>query len=336
VIATQQRMLTDLVGSHLPPDTRVALVDFPHHNNCGDNAIWLGERALLDRLAVEVVYVAPRYSYDPALLRRRLGRRGKVLLHGGGNLGTVWPESQGFRETLVAEFQDLPIIQLPQTIHFSDPDALVRARRAFKRHPDLWILCRDEKSLGVAADDLAVQGALCPDPAFALGVRKRRREPIADILWLERTDVERAGRETWMGHAERVLVTDWLAGNPYDAWAERRARVTVQVRIASNALYKRARLIRQRVPPPPVLLDWLARRRLERGFDVLEAGKVVVTDRLHGHILSMLDGIPHVVLDNRYGKNRAYLEAFTLRSDLTHFAKSAREAVEIARGLVNH
>ncbi|WP_276524270.1 polysaccharide pyruvyl transferase family protein, partial [Enterobacter hormaechei] len=45
-----------------------------------------------------------------------------------------------------------------------------------------------------------------------------------------------------------------------------------------------------------------ARRRVERGLRLLSRGERIVTDRLHGHILSLLLGIPHVVLDNDYGK----------------------------------
>ncbi|MFT4085249.1 MAG: polysaccharide pyruvyl transferase family protein, partial [Nocardioides sp.] len=48
------------------------------------------------------------------------------------------------------------------------------------------------------------------------------------------------------------------------------------------------------------------------GATTLFAGaRLVVTDRLHAHVLAGLMGIPHVVLDNSYGKIGAVYRATT-------------------------
>jgi pyruvyl transferase EpsO len=67
----------------------------------------------------------------------------------------------------------------------------------------------------------------------------------------------------------------------------------------------------------------------------LSAGRVVVTDRLHGHILSLLLGIPHVVLDNSYGKLHQFVAAWTESSPLVHTAQTPDEAANIATTLLN-
>jgi pyruvyl transferase EpsO len=46
----------EVLSELLTSDAPCALVDFPHHANVGDSAIWLGERALLRRIGVPVVY----------------------------------------------------------------------------------------------------------------------------------------------------------------------------------------------------------------------------------------------------------------------------------------
>ena len=38
---------------------------------------------------------------------------------------------------------------------------------------------------------------------------------------------------------------------------------------------------------------------------------MVITERLHGHILCLLGGIPNVLIDNSYGKNAAFYSAWT-------------------------
>ena len=63
-----------------------------------------------------------------------------------------------------------------------------------------------------------------------------------------------------------------------------------------------------------------------RGLGLLSGGERIVTDRLHGHILALLLGIPHIVLDNDYGKLAAYIRVWTQASPLVTAAASAREA----------
>jgi pyruvyl transferase EpsO len=68
-----------------------------------------------------------------------------------------------------------------------------------------------------------------------------------------------------------------------------------------------------------------------RGLRLLSAGHVVVTERLHGHVLCLLAGIPHVVLDNSYGKVRAFVEAWTAGHPLVRWADDSVSAAGAAR-----
>ncbi len=78
----------------------------------------------------------------------------------------------------------------------------------------------------------------------------------------------------------------------------------------------------------------MAQAWTHRGCDILSRGRVVVTDRLHGHLLALLMDIPHVVLDNSYGKLRTMYETWTHTSVNAHWAEHPEQALEIARGLV--
>jgi pyruvyl transferase EpsO len=81
--------------------------------------------------------------------------------------------------------------------------------------------------------------------------------------------------------------------------------------------------------------DWQARRRVRAGCHLLASGRVVVADRLHAHILCLLLGIPHVVLDNNYGKLRRFCETWdTLSSPLVRWAESPAEALAAARAFL--
>src|SRR5262245_19519516 len=85
--------LASVLGPLVPAGARCVLVDLPAHGNVGDGAIWLGERAYLRRIGASVVHACDAASYSRAELRRHVGD-GVVLLHGGGNLGDLWPLHQ--------------------------------------------------------------------------------------------------------------------------------------------------------------------------------------------------------------------------------------------------
>jgi exopolysaccharide biosynthesis predicted pyruvyltransferase EpsI len=66
---------------------------------------------------------------------------------------------------------------------------------------------------------------------------------------------------------------------------------------------------------------------------MLSAGAVVVTDRLHGHILCTLAEIPHVVVPDRHGKIRNYWDTWTHAVPFARWAPDASTALEIADAL---
>lgn len=76
--------------------------------------------------------------------------------------------------------------------------------------------------------------------------------------------------------------------------------------------------------------DHTAAKRLRRGCATLSEGRVVITDRLHAHILSLLLGIPNVILDNSYGKVRDFHQTWTSGSDLVTLAADPAQAMSLA------
>ena len=79
--------------------------------------------------------------------------------------------------------------------------------------------------------------------------------------------------------------------------------------------------------------DRYAAWNVKRGTEMLSRGRVVITDRLHGHILCVLMSIPHVVLNDRYGKIRDFWDAWSHGAPGAHFAAEPEEARTIARSL---
>jgi exopolysaccharide biosynthesis predicted pyruvyltransferase EpsI len=67
--------------------------------------------------------------------------------------------------------------------------------------------------------------------------------------------------------------------------------------------------VRQRRGPVEAY-EQVAQFRLARGIEMLASGERVITDRLHGHIISALLGKASYLLDNTYGKNSSFFRTW--------------------------
>lgn len=318
----QGQTLAEL-GKHLTRGDRVALVDFPSHQNVGDTMIYAGERAYLERLGVEVGYVCDGARYDPVELRRRVPD-GPILLHGGGNLGDRWPEMQDLREQVIGDHPDRRIIQLPQSLEFRDPARVEQARRVFGAHPDLTLLIRESRSFDDATrlfGDVS-DVRYCPDVAFGMGTQVPAEPPTGqrEVILLLRGDSEsvpRAFNLSQRSHHRR----DWgLTGAAATAWQGVRA---------PQRLYRSAPApVRRRLYP---LVEagygaqtWL---NLRAGRRTLALGRVLITDRLHAAVLGGLLGMPVIALDNVYGKVSAVHVDYLHRLSNVAFAENEGQAL---------
>lgn len=324
VAALRRRLQAELKARYaefLQGARRVVLVDFPNVPNVGDSAIWLGQKAMLAELGVEVLSQTERRTYSAARLRR-FPREVPILIHGGGNMGDIWPAHERLRLSVVRDFPRRRIVQLPQSVHYSSERARDESARVLRAHGNFTPLARDRNSLAILAGPMGLDAALCPDSALAIDIA-RRREPVVNVLCLKRTDRESDSAERIEG--PDVEVVDWLEDAPW--WGLTLIRQLERIRVNYP---RRLAFIGDAIS---LAYNSLASRRLERGLGLLSRGRVVVTDRLHAHLLCLLCGIPHVLVDNNYGKLSAFHEAWTAASPLTWWADDFRHAVALAREL---
>ena len=301
------------------------LLDFPDHRNVGDSAIWLGETAYFrEHRGAEPGYVCSLATFSEARLRASVPE-GAIFIHGGGNFGDLWPRHHEFREHVLKRFRDREIIQLPQSIHFEHPERIARTAHAIARHGKVRLFVRDQHSYEFATANFDCEVRLCPDMAFFLGALDRASAPEVDVFYLMRTDKERAlGAPAGLpGYTSRVA--DWLTESRLSIQAHKLfgiARGLVGGRLDRIAL-RHARY------------DAAARARVARGCRLLSSGRVVITDRLHAHILSLLLGIPHAVLDNSYGKLRRFLDVWTGEAAGVYCASSMDDAERWAASVLS-
>ena len=307
------KRLCDVIDSKLSSrisseNQKVALVDFPKHSNVGDSAIALGELEWFKKNSqLRLAYICDIKRYDKDCLKNIVGD-GTIFIHGGGNLGDIWPMCQQFREKIIHDFPENRIIQFPQTIYFQTDAALERSKKIFNDHKRLTLLVRDQQSLQFAQENFQSDIDLCPDMAFYIGPVKRKTKPEADIAALMRTDKEII-KASCFKLPDNSLLLDWIEEpQTFDLrvnkllikmFSNHRAKLEFTNHFMINGFTN------------------LARHRFERGCRILEKGKIVCTDRLHGHIMALLLDIPHFLSDNFYGKLRNFHSCWTSDSDIT-------------------
>jgi exopolysaccharide biosynthesis predicted pyruvyltransferase EpsI len=324
LIGSLARTIDEVLEPLVPRDGTIALVDFPQSPNVGDSVIWLGTLAWLARTRRGAPrHVCSEFTYDRVALSKSLRGDGVILLSGGGNFGDLYENHQRLRERVISDFPGHRIVQLPQSIHFHSPEALARARRVLERHPALTLLARDRASLALARAEFRSPSHLCPDMGIELGAVTRHAPPTRPVVWLARADKEALAEEPFEP-PDGVTRVDWLRDDPSAVFRVHDA--------ISRQLRHRAALRGWLTPWLTATFERVARQRVERGARLLAQGEVVVTNRLHGHILSLLLGIPHYLVDNSYGKVRAFHETWTHDSELAHMCET--QAGALRRALV--
>ena len=316
------RVLAEALGA----DREVALVNFPNHSNPGDSALWLGAVSSLKRIGVRIRYRSAWDTFEPELLRRRLPE-GPILINGGGNFGDLYAGQQGLRERLLAQCRDRRLIQLPQSVHFREQGNLDRNRRLVAEHGRVTLIARDRAAYDLMSEQFEATVKLAPDAAFGLGpLAASPHPPTRDVMWLHR----RPGDPEFVDH-----------GIPADQWTEWLEVLAdePQWRPEHRLARKSNRKLRERLPggrSRRLLLEALERTYdglgwgyTRRGIEILGRAETLVTDKLHGHILALLIGKPHIVLDNSYGKVSALHRTWTADSVLARFAADPDEVAEL-------
>lgn len=309
----------------IPENASVALLDYPNNSNVGDSLIWLGEIAYLESRKIPVRYVSDLHNHNSQSLREVLGKSTVILMHGGGNFGTLWPHEQAFRLQVLKDFAGVSVIQMPQSIHFNNDRVLDKTKQAIRQHGNFTLLVRDQPSYDFASSQFDCKVSLCPDMAFFIGPIESNKHPGYDRFILSRTDHEKSNN--WiddlprLGSAVSIDVNDWLDQGISERLLNRIQRHTSNLRLQMD-------------PSNTVLLklwNMLAQARLARGRALLERGQVVISDRLHVHILSILLNKPHVLIDNSYGKLGNLHKAWTTPYEGVKFVTDIEAALLAAQ-----
>eukprot|EP00026_Physarum_polycephalum_P004075 Phypoly_transcript_04092.p1 GENE.Phypoly_transcript_04092~~Phypoly_transcript_04092.p1 ORF type:complete len:731 (-),score=94.91 Phypoly_transcript_04092:77-2083(-) len=308
-----QSEIVRLVRPHLKGYKRIVMLDVPDHNNKGDSAIFTGEENFLRLMNLELIYAcsdAGKFKCNTKYVKELIGDKKKetlVGLHGGGNFGDLWEwvvnERNNFINDLVGEGYDF--MMFPQTITFKDKGKIPYVQKLYGRMKKLVFMVRDVPSYEFMKQYFPNSTNIyLPDMAWMNGHKEIVRIPQYDILFFLRKDYE--GDQN-------------LAG-----------KVRARMKELPEVDYNIADWTDYDIPDGnPSLVD-KNYDRFYMGLDFLTQARVVVTNRLHGHILSTLLDLPHVIVDNIYGKVFDNHNAWTRNATGVEMAENIDEAMDKA------
>ncbi len=306
---------------------QICIIDPPGYANVGDSAIFLGELAFLRRNFPEAridFFDTVNYS---AACDRFIRDSSIILLQGGGNFGEIWPRHHAIRMEILNRFPGRPIVQFPQSISFTTQAGIDETARAIERQGNFTLLVRDRKSQVFAEKHFPCTTLLCPDMAFALGDVERGVASL-DFLCLLRRD-----KEVVTDHSRLLQILAELGGSLDVAdWIEASdSRLGQRDKVLGKAWRRFPWTIGLSRSFAFRLRERYARERLAFGLDLLSRGSVVITDRLHAHVLCCLLGVRHLLFDSMDGKVSGLYEAWTKGTEHARLVSS----VDQVAGLVH-
>jgi len=318
-----KQQLSAIIAPFAEHGAGYALVEYPLYSNAGDHLIWLGARRLLRDIHGQdpLMTVAPKVSTPGS--RQIHAQAAVIYLSGGGNFGALYRNLFSRKLAWIAANKGRKVVQLPQTLWFGDDQALLdRTCRIIEQHGNFLFMARDLRSFEFARRHFPCQTALAPDMAFALAgafAHSSGREASRPILSLLRRDAESAH-----GAAAIPGSVDWARGS-------RRC-------LSTQGMILLARGMRH-LPPAWEMraFDGYSGWLMRQARALLRMGRIVISDRLHGHILCLIMGIPHVMVDNRQGKISGFMETWKTEGPCARLAPTLTltEAFRLAADLLD-
>lgn len=285
----------------------VSYTDFPDHGNVGDSAIALGQLHYYEARGIKIRSTSS-YATSPDQFSSQV-----VVIHGGGNLGDIYPHHHGFRLRLGKTHTGM-IIQAPQSVHFSSSTGLSEYLDIYENVSEYRVGLRDANSVSLLKS-LDASVVLAPDSFHCLGY-VAAPDPSQKYLVLARTDTESGSL------SPTNSTVDW----PVEA-----GLTSIQSRLRNRSRIMPASVRRALNLSTP---GWagVASQRFQRGVALLSTAEVIITDRLHAMLMALQMGRSVVAIDNNNRKLQNYAETwFRDVQPNVRFAVNIEEARDLVR-----
>ena len=259
---------------HMEDDKQnVFIIGTPNHGNMGDQAIWYATQKLLKNYfpSANVVDVdMSDFETDIEGIAHLIQKQDILILQGGGNFGNYYMDDEMIRRSVISQFRNNRIIMFPQTVYFSEDaegkEELERSVCIYNKNKNLVLIARDEESFKILKENFINEIYMLPDVVLSLNavdVKKKRKGALICL---------RSDKESVMNQQDVENVESFLK--------ERFSEIKyTDTQMDDYCKENREQLLKQKI-------------------EEFQSAELVITDRLHGMIFSVITGTPCIAFDN--------------------------------------
>ncbi|MBZ7651635.1 polysaccharide pyruvyl transferase [Klebsiella grimontii] len=298
------------IVKYIKNKNNVVFLGYPLHHNVGDLLIFQGTQQFFADNDIHVKFYRSVLDYNVDELKKSIDAETTLICHGGGNFGDLYDVHQNLRISLVENFKENRIIIFPQTAHFSDLDKLNHDISIFRKHSDVILFARDAKTFDLF-QRFSDKVFLMPDMAHQL----YGNLPICNVenneaLYFLRVDKEKNDLQLTYANNNEIRSVDWVDFiNPYEFRYEFLLKKISRIANKYNSSTMKNIIY--------FLWDKHSSRVVNRSARYFSKYNVIITSRMHGHILSCLVNRNSKIIDNSYGKNSGYFNEWTNKTELS-------------------
>lgn len=278
---------------------RIVLLGAPAHSNLGDQA----QSYCFELLMKEKHPDIQTYIFEGNLLRAHyyvllyaikntIKENDTIVIHSGYHCTDLFYKEELLIEKIMELFPDKKLLVMPQTIRYMDDTKLKQSVEAYRNHKSIILMCRDKVSYEFAKKNYENEILLYPDIVTSLiGRRNYNKERKGILLCLRKLK----SQESVFDISDRIKIFNIL--NQFED-------ITItdtDSRIYWKELRKRRELY------------------IEQMLEYFSQFSLVVTDRYHGVIFSLIAKTPVVVLPSADHKLESSLEWFDCEKQSIEF-----------------
>jgi exopolysaccharide biosynthesis predicted pyruvyltransferase EpsI len=292
------------ISSLIEHKSNVVFLDYPFYFNVGDLLIMHGTLQFFRENNIHIKLNLCKENFSLKKLKKNIDSNTTIILQGGGNFGDIYNKHQELREKLIQNFPDNRIILLPQSVHFSTEENLLKSQIVFNQHKNLYLFARDSVSYDILKK-FSPNTQLMPDMAHYLHnhLVQQTQKKEKTLLFLRR-DKEMLTEQLNISHSENTKPIDW---------ADLISKTDIKKYKKIKRLMKYNKILNNSRIDTFSYETWekLSYELIQRSNDYFLNFDNIITSRLHAHIFGSLLNIRTQIIDNNYKKNSLYHKEWT-------------------------
>lgn len=255
-------------------EKKIILMQTPTHGNLGDQAIAYAQIEFIKKSNPEFKIIEIPYDKVYGSIKEInliINENDIIAIHGGGNMGDLYPNEEYMRRFIVKKIKKCKIISFPQTMDFSNTISgnfqLKKSKKVYNGNKNLILVAREHISYEKMRKSFnKTRVILTPDIVFSLALKdKTERNGVLVCL---RKDLEKSLDSSFQSSLideikkiyDNVTITDTV----------------INIRVDKENRKKE------------LLYKW----------NEFKNAEVVITDRLHGMIFCAITETPCIVFKN--------------------------------------